>query len=843
MTDYYVDATSGDDTANGTTTGTPWKTIAKVNTATLNPNDNVYFKRGEVWREALIPQSGTSDGVVTYSAYGTGSKPMLKGSVNRSSTDYWTHEGGNIWYSSEAAAGAEKLTNPSFTTNLDGWFGFGADDYTASRTTTGGEYDSAPAGYKFTRDAEGSGGIEIYTNSSQNQSITLGKWYVLTFRAKATAEFVTGGVSLFKTTSPYTEYFSLRSQYKPTITTSFTTHTVYFLANVTAADARIDFRFDDLANGETLFLDTLSFKEMAEKPTYKDVGNLCCDDKTVFGVKVWNKVDLTEQGEYWYNLLTKTVYVYSVSNPGTFYSEIECAITEQIITEDNIDYVTYENLHIDLGAGHGIGGGSVSYITIQDCDVSYIGGGDQYQDGRTTRYGNGIEFWNAHNNCIVQRNYVYECYDGGHSSEGNSTSDYSVFNVYVRNNIFYRNYHQMTFWCNGVGASLSEAVYFENNTCIEAGYEWSNAQRPDQDWDYNLSITNDVPITNGIYFRNNIFKDCKNYNLVVHRWDSTIINEEKIFLDNNCFYRTGTTAAEDGVATDVTYEVGEVGNCARFNGSSSKVIATKVDDIDKDKPFSISLWFKSDGAQTVDGGQLLANFHTSSNLFGISVADNGLAVSCGVYDGASYFSKKSGVIEADTWYHLAYTFDGENTSVLKLNNATQSGTNNPSVNFTATLSIGAGGSGANRFFDGVIDDVRIYSHVLTDVEITTLYGKGDVTPTIRHYLLESDATDSSDISVKETRQIQWLPGTYYDVAHYKSITGQDANSFETDPKIVDDANENYMIEQNSPCKNAGVATTKVTEDYKQISRPQKGKYDIGAYELIGGASGFYSMNF
>jgi hypothetical protein len=41
---YYVDATNGKDTNNGTSELTPWKTIAKVNSSNFNPGSEILFK-------------------------------------------------------------------------------------------------------------------------------------------------------------------------------------------------------------------------------------------------------------------------------------------------------------------------------------------------------------------------------------------------------------------------------------------------------------------------------------------------------------------------------------------------------------------------------------------------------------------------------------------------------------------------------------------------------------------------------------------------------------------------------------------------------------------------------
>ena len=47
---YYVDATNGNDSSNGLSPETPWKTIAKVNASSFQPGDQILFKRGEDWR-------------------------------------------------------------------------------------------------------------------------------------------------------------------------------------------------------------------------------------------------------------------------------------------------------------------------------------------------------------------------------------------------------------------------------------------------------------------------------------------------------------------------------------------------------------------------------------------------------------------------------------------------------------------------------------------------------------------------------------------------------------------------------------------------------------------------
>ncbi len=70
--DYYFDATSGSDTTGDGSPGSPYKTLATLDTLTLN-GDSVYLKRGETWYESTTPNI---TGPVTFDAYGDDNLPL-----------------------------------------------------------------------------------------------------------------------------------------------------------------------------------------------------------------------------------------------------------------------------------------------------------------------------------------------------------------------------------------------------------------------------------------------------------------------------------------------------------------------------------------------------------------------------------------------------------------------------------------------------------------------------------------------------------------------------------------------------------------------------------------------
>ena len=94
---FHVDSEAGNDNAAGTRPDTAWRTLDKVNTATLIPGDRVLFKRGGLWRGQLTPQSGAPDARILYGAYGDGAKPILQGSVARDQADEWNEVRPGLW--------------------------------------------------------------------------------------------------------------------------------------------------------------------------------------------------------------------------------------------------------------------------------------------------------------------------------------------------------------------------------------------------------------------------------------------------------------------------------------------------------------------------------------------------------------------------------------------------------------------------------------------------------------------------------------------------------------------------------------------------------------------------
>ena len=282
--------------------------------------------------------------------------------------------------------------------------------------------------------------------------------------------------------------------------------------------------------GAVLNIDSLSFRRLTEDDLlFADVGNIIFNDEESVGIKVWNEEDMDSQGKFWYDEDRWELCIYSERNPAVCYSNIECALKQHIIDQSGKSYVIYENLALRYGGAHGIGGVSTHHIIVRDCDLSYIGGGDQRGGDHTTRYGNGIEFWeNAHDN-LVERCRLWEIYDAALTNQGASNN--SQVNIRYRNNVIWNCEYSFEYWDRGE-ESTTRDIYFENNTCANAGFGWGHSQRSDPNGRHLMFYSNTAK-TSEFYVRNNIFHEATQSCLWLYNDWSSGLN-----MDNNCWHQS-----------------------------------------------------------------------------------------------------------------------------------------------------------------------------------------------------------------------------------------------------------------------------------------------------------------
>jgi Concanavalin A-like lectin/glucanases superfamily len=99
-------------------------------------------------------------------------------------------------------------------------------------------------------------------------------------------------------------------------------------------------------------------------------------------------------------------------------------------------------------------------------------------------------------------------------------------------------------------------------------------------------------------------------------------------------------------------------------------------------------------------------------------------------DGVSWLTTSAdtaaGTVVAGQWYLVTYTITPTGYSIYKNGGLVGSGVISGTLllyDATHTLRIGEAGTGG-EYFDGVIDDVRIYNRALSATEIKQLYNAG-----------------------------------------------------------------------------------------------------------------------
>ena len=238
-----------------------------------------------------------------------------------------------------------------------------------------------------------------------------------------------------------------------------------------------------------------------------DIGNLIFDGGASVGFKKWTSSALQNQGDFWWDKTgTQTVQIYSATNPASYYTDIEAAIGNFIVYAQLDSFLVLQNMAFKYGAADGIEVRNTHHFILQDCDVSFIGGTELTTQ---VRYGGGIQFWAYSNNNIVQRCRFWEIYDDAVTNQctPSNSGPAQQYNLFYRNNLIW-NCSESSYCCDlrpaVVTGSFLKNIYFENNTCVNAGGGWAAAQRPDLKG-FQIYFSQITAPTDSIFIRDNVF--------------------------------------------------------------------------------------------------------------------------------------------------------------------------------------------------------------------------------------------------------------------------------------------------------------------------------------------------
>jgi hypothetical protein len=496
---FYVDSVKGQDRSDGRAPDRAWRSLERVNTAPLQPGDTVRFRCGGQWRGSLLPASGDETAPVTYASYGEGEKPLLLGSLPRSRAQDWVQVSEKIWATlpmeyqvGQSVAGLEK--GP-----------WSRHQEANARTEFTSLSDPAGTILRLTCTQSGTARnhIQLWGPTVRvEKDATL----LFTFRARSSKPFRLSGITISEGGRPWQCVAS--STAECSVGTDWSVCKVPLQGLHGSESGKLHLSLGGLLPAEATFELQPQGLNLATRnvvdPLWVDVGNLIFDEGAVCGWKKWSLDDLKKPDDYFYERSSQRVYLYSDAAPTSRHRSIELALARHVVNQNGKHHVVYDGLAVKYGAAHGFGGGNTHHLVIRNCDLGYIGGAHQFTrpDGKPVRFGNGIEFWGAAHDNLVEGCHLWQIYDAALTNQGRGP-DSKEINITYRNNLIRNAEYSFEYW-NNPEAAVTENIRFINNTCIDAGVVWSHQQRPDRNGSHLMFYSN-TAATSGVEVKYNIF--------------------------------------------------------------------------------------------------------------------------------------------------------------------------------------------------------------------------------------------------------------------------------------------------------------------------------------------------
>jgi hypothetical protein len=251
-----------------------------------------------------------------------------------------------------------------------------------------------------------------------------------------------------------------------------------------------------------------------------------------------------------------------------------------------------------------------------------------------------------------------------------------------------------------------------------------------------------------------------------------------IFEDSSCVALYGLNydgsdagGNYNGTPTNVTFNApGYIDYAASFNGSSSRIDSTSISAWPSGNAArSISFWMYSDSY--ANGGIVAYGTAASNQAFAFYISSSQMIMTFyGVNANINY------ALSTGQWYHVVATHDG--TTFKAYINGSEEYSDTRTLN-TGTAGFRIGGvpwNNGGEFFNGKIDQVRIFNKALSSSEVTTLYGEVACEYTcttdtngfpasassdlVAYYKLDNDATDETGTHNATATNVTFGGGRY-----------------------------------------------------------------------------------
>jgi hypothetical protein len=215
--------------------------------------------------------------------------------------------------------------------------------------------------------------------------------------------------------------------------------------------------------------------------------------------------------------------------------------------------------------------------------------------------------------------------------------------------------------------------------------------------------------------------------------NGSLVKEQNYLIDLEAYYKfnnDGLDASGNGLDLTFTgteaYATGKFGNGYDLPGNEANYAARAVNDTVLDFPgakatFSISAWVNPTTLTAAAGFQSVVEKVNAALGWGVIVLNDGsVQFAAG---GAGLATTATGVVTTGSFQHILVVNDGTTTKIYVDGTEEASAASITNNITTEPLRIGDRAT-SNSPWDGVIDEVAIWSRALTAAEITELYNSG-----------------------------------------------------------------------------------------------------------------------
>lgn len=526
---YYVDATGGNDSNDGLTTGTAWKAISKVNGLTcgtgagqLGPGDSVLFKGGEEWWETLVvPCSGTSEDAITFGAYGSGPLP----SINSSNAYRYNHvsltEYSRSGIGHNPASGYTRNGNFELYTSQD--FDYWSEVISGTTATvtvsTTTAYSGAASAQLY--DGDGYARLQATFYLVANQAYEFSYWVKSDGAGTATTRFyqASNGLANASSSGVYGDWSGQQNITELAVTASDTDWTQKkIIISVDSSNHPVSFQVTSATANQSVWVDNIQLRPLwtqysgnvwmtAYEQNYTGIPwmvsfdgiptKAASDANSVTGTERWHAGSVGTTHDY-------VLYVHSpTGSPATSSETIDVVTTTGSITIDGNgqDNIILENLAAkngyyvvdNLGDSVEILGTSLSVgVYIADLTGSY----NSLRDS-TVSHGDWMIIWGESLGTVIEGNTVYgarKFAPGATGGEGGGIAEYGgtagpTENVTIEDNVIYDNEsYGIAFYGTATGTLRNWQI--RNNRIHDSLYGiWEQSESQGTD---NVVVSNNV---------------------------------------------------------------------------------------------------------------------------------------------------------------------------------------------------------------------------------------------------------------------------------------------------------------------------------------------------------------